>query len=470
MERAGFAVFKRCLAALNEYSKVLVLAGSGNNGGDGFVTARYLKNAGYRVSVYFINSGSKQSQISKKMYEAAVLAGVDVTEVDTLSVPSMSGFDVIIDALFGVGFNRSLSGVYAEVVKCANEVCGFKLAVDVPTGVNASSGAKPDLCFTADCTVTFSVPKIAHCLNPAKSYCGEVFIEDIGLPPDTISSKLSLLTAGNTPPLPFRKSTAHKGSYGHVLVTGGSVGKTGASVLASLSAMRAGAGLTTCALPGGLFSMLAPFPQLMGLFCGESYYFSEADADIILENYNDSMVLLIGCGIGRKEETRVFIKRLVRETNGAIVLDADGLYGLDEETLYRLKGRAVLTPHIGEFARLVNVDKVKAQEERLKLSLDFSENYGITLMVKSAETVITEPGGAQFISNYGTGALSKGGSGDILAGITAGLIAQKYSIADACKLACYMQAKAAEKAGENRGSYSVNADDIVNYIGYCQCI
>ena len=466
MERAGYAVFKECTSRFSPPARVLVLAGRGNNGGDGFVCARYLQDAGFQVRVMVLSGNEALPKLTLLQRQTARRCGVKIFEITpNRSLPDFNEYDLIIDALFGTGLNRPIFGLAASVIDAANKAQAWKLAVDLPSGLDASSLKILGECFLADLTVTFTRPKLPMQLYPTRAFCGEVVIADVGVPDAVVSSKLQLLTEKNTPDLPVRSLHGHKGDYGHAVIVGGSLGKTGASVLAGLSALRAGAGLVTCTLPGSLYNMLAAYPELMGFYCKSSTVYIKNDTDDIKDFLKESMALGLGPGIGRRSETEAFVRELIAVTEQKLVVDADALYALNKEALLSLAGRAVLTPHMGEFAAMAGVDKATLISQRLELALEYAVKYQVCLVLKSSETIITTSDGQQYISEWGTPALSKGGSGDILTGIITALLAQGYSLADAAKLGCRIQGEASRKASEKRAEYAVSPRDIVDAIG-----
>jgi NAD(P)H-hydrate epimerase len=455
---------------------VLILAGRGNNGTDGLAAARIFLCGGYSVSLLL--SGRTSEQTPEQIAEKIILnrLNADIAEISSEDIQKNSdkftGSDIIIDALLGIGANRPTEGVLAELIRAANASPALKVSVDIPSGLMADSPQISGEIFRADITVTFTRSKPSFHLPPAKTFCGEVIIKDIGIPPFLINSPLHLLDSGNTPPPPERKPFGYKNLYGHAVIAGGSSGKTGAAVMAASAALRAGAGLVTCILPRGLDGAMHTRPELMSFFGDTENTFSEKDAEMVLNFLKPAMTLALGPGLGRSDETAAFVRTLLKKRNLLTVLDADALFALDDAALSTIEQRAVLTPHLGEFVMLVSrsfgeMNKEEVEHNRLDLSKEYALKHKLILVLKGAETIISTPDGRQFISEWGDPALSKGGSGDLLTGIITALIAQGMAAEDAVKTACRMQGDAARTASAMRSAASVTPIDILNAIGVC---
>ncbi len=467
MERAGLAVFGECAERITPDAKILILAGRGNNGGDGLVTARLFHNAGFDVTVMMPAGKTALSKQTGQQKNILRNSGVKIQEISQKRVlPSMDGYDLIIDALLGTGLNRPADEFLSGIINAANRASAWKVAVDIPSGLDASSCNIIGETFLADLTVTFCRPKVPHHLHPAKAFCGEVVTADIGIADasvEKVKAALHFLTERNTPPMPEREIYGHKGNYGHAVIIGGSAGKYGAAVMSSLAALRGGAGLVTCALPN--LSPLSAWPELMGFHSGDKPSFTPADADAVTEFCRSKSAAAIGPGLSRTPECLEFAQKIIKSTEIPLVIDADALFALDAETLKILGNRAVLTPHIGEFAHMLGVNKSTVEQDKLALAGECARKNKIYLILKSSETIISTPDGQQYVSVWGTPALSKGGSGDILTGILTALLAQGYHMADACKLACRIQGEAARTAQKTRNAFAVSPTDILNSIG-----
>jgi NAD(P)H-hydrate epimerase len=358
----------------------------------------------------------------------------------------------------------------ADMIALANSAAALRISVDIPTGLMADTPHILGEVFRADVTVTFTRPKVSLHLAPSKAFCGEIIVKQVGLPQELITSPLHLLTEENTPHPPERTPFGYKNIYGHAVVVGGSLGKSGAAVIAACAALRSGAGLVACILPKSLIWALAAHPELMSFEAETDNIFSEKDASRILAFLKPDMTLAIGPGLGRDEQTLAFVRALIKGWAKQMVIDADALYALDEKTLALLTGRVALTPHFGEFLPLASrcfgaMDKQELILNRLEISREYAKRYSLFLLLKGSEMIISCPDGEQFISEWGSPCLSKGGSGDILTGVITALIAQGVKMQDALKTACRIQGTAGRIAAKGRCAYSVTPADIINSIG-----
>ncbi len=467
MENAASAVYREISLMEKRPEKAAVLCGRGNNGGDGFACARKLIASGVETTVFHPADTGAFPPAAAINYKILKNSGADLRPFE--KPYDFSGYDLIIDALFGTGLKRPLDGQYKEITEAANMAGGFKLAVDIPSGLSADSTGVPGAVFRADMTVTFTAMKICQTMYPARAFCGKVITENITLPeklfpegPKTVFSSRDAL-----PEIKKRLPDTHKGDYGHAAVIGGSSGKTGAAYLASLAALKSGAGLVTAVYPseGGAYFAQAPEIMTLPVNCGPCFTEKDAESAARFINENRISVLCLGCGIGGSGETASFVKKLIRLIDKPLIIDADGINALDEKDLETIRGRAVVTPHLGEFSRLSGMSVEEIKEGRPETARNFAFRHGITLVLKSAETVIASPDGSVTIASYGTPALAKGGSGDCLAGIITGLMAAGMGAEESAELACFLLGESAKLAEEKNGENSVLATDVINLIG-----
>ncbi|MCD8491836.1 MAG: NAD(P)H-hydrate dehydratase [Geovibrio sp.] len=293
-------------------------------------------------------------------------------------------------------------------------------------------------------------------------------VVDISIPDfnvEAVSEGLYLVTEDLLPRLAKREPDSHKGTYGHAVIAGGSAGKTGAAVMASISCSAAGAGLVTCMIPASFnYTAEVGALEIMSFPVGIEDHFKAEGAEEAADFLEGKSALGIGPGIGRKEETGTFIREILSKSTVTAIVDADGLYHLDKETLETLRGRAVLTPHIGEFARMTGLSADDVQADRLNLARTFAAQYGVVLVLKSADTITATPEGITFINTSGSPALAKGGSGDCLTGLITGFISQGYEPAEAAVLGCYILGAAARMAAEGKSERSVMTTDVISRI------
>lgn len=467
MENAAKSVFEFICSLEADNDKIAIVAGWGNNAGDGFALARHLANNGFIVDV-FVCGGEKLKNDAKLNYDILFNLPVSIIELQD-EAPQFENYDITVDALFGTGLNKEPEGFFAELIDSINETSNYIVSIDIPSGLSGSSHNVEGVCVDADTTVTFCRPKIPHCMYPAKKFCGEVIVSDISIPDfnvEKVSDNLYFVTEAILPPISARDKDSHKGTYGHAVIVGGSAGKTGAALIASNSCARSGSGLVTCMLPAKLnYAVECGNHEIMSFPLGSEDFFCAENVNEAANFLADKTVFSLGTGIGRETDTGEFVRKLISETSNNLILDADGLYHMNDETLGKLRNRAVLTPHIGEFARITNLSTTEVLAGRLDLARDFAKHYGIVLVLKSSDTIIASPEGITFINANGNPALAKGGSGDCLAGLITGFVAQKYSLAEAAVLGCYILGEAARKAVKKQSERSVLTNDIINKIG-----
>lgn len=505
MENAGSAVAEFALRAYPAAKSFGVICGKGNNGGDGFVVARKLQQAGREVRVLLLGDGKelrgdaaanygallgkpKSSPFRKQREKGGAPSRSSFARLEIfegLKLPgaqSVFQCDVLIDAILGTGFRPPVSGVYAEAIAKVNAASAPVISVDIPSGADADvMGEQTGAVARADAIVTFTAPRPAHIFGNLAT--GPTIVAAIGSPDKAIQSSLglNLITAKEVAALIGpRPRDSNKGMYGHVLVAGGSLGKAGAAAMAGFSALRAGAGLVTVATPTSVLPTVAGFhPELM------TEPLAETDAGTIslqalkaLERVAEKKtVLAIGPGISRHEETAKLVREIVQGSEISIVLDADGLnaFGGDTEALNRKerngrKGNAeqthrptlVLTPHPGEMARLTGMSTQAIQRDRINVARSFAKEHGVILVLKGDRTIAANTDGEAWVNPTGNPGMATGGTGDILTGIIAGMIAQNSRRGfEAVLTAVYLHGLAGDIARDHVGEHSLVATDLV---------
>jgi len=444
MENAGSAVAEFAQKHFAFHS-VCVVCGKGNNGGDGFVAARKLHEAGKQVSVIVLARSAEELRgDAAEMVKRLPLKPIWVSEEEDFGkshVAQALKAELIVDAILGTGFKPRITGMAARAVSTINHLSSPVVAVDVPSGLDADASERieSDVLFArANAIISFTAPKPIHAFEVITS--GPVSIAQIGSPSEAVNEittkphkVLSLGELGSC--FPPRRPQAHKGDYGHVLVIGGSVGKAGAAAMAGMAALATGAGLVTVACPRSVQPTIASFaPELMteGLPETEQGTISEAAFPVIEELIRGKDCLAVGPGLSRNAQTERVVRRLIGCTAVPIVLDADGLNAFSEHT-GDLSGEVapgfqrtlVLTPHPGEMSRLMgDVGTIAVERDRVKTALEFAGSHKTIVVLKGHRTVIASPGSELFVNVTGNPGMAKGGSGDVLTGITAGLLAQ----------------------------------------------
>ncbi len=463
--------------------RVVVFAGRGNNGGDGFVVARHLALRGVAVEVALI--GAKRGDLAGDAAAMCAawrgLGGTLVELPDAAAwarrAPALGPGDVAVDALFGTGLTRPLDGLAAVVVDALNAADAFVCALDVPSGLFASSAALPGPAVRADLTVTFARPKPAHLLLPAEDCCGDVIVVDIGIPDGVvreIGSDLHWVTADDASQLlPERDASEHKGRFGHVLVVAGSVGKSGAAGLAGLGALRAGAGLVTLACPAPARAEAAAFaPELMSeaLPAAKDGALARGAAGAALKLLASRSVLALGPGLGQSAAVQAEVRRLVAASPVPVVLDADGLnaFAGQPKTLAKRKAALVITPHPGEAARLLDCSVPEVEADRLAAARRLAREADAVAVLKGHRTVIAAPDGVAFLNSTGNPGMATGGMGDVLTGLIAGLLAQHAEPLDAAVLGVYLHGLAADLAVDegDESEESLVASAVLAHLGW----
>jgi len=473
MENAGSGVADFVLQNFPDANRVNVVCGKGNNGGDGFVAARKLREAGRKVIVVLLaNPNELRGDAAEMLKRMGFAPEVASTSVEFVKARARLGEDdLLLDAILGTGFRPPVSGLYAEAIAAMNATETPIVAVDIPSGADADAmGPQVGAVARADAVVTFTAPRPAHVFGDLTD--GPTVAIPIGSPNGAITStlQLNLITAEEVARLIGpRPRDANKGSFGHVLVIGGSVGKAGAAALAGMSALRTGAGLSTVATPKSVLATVAGFhPELMTEPCEETEAgtislraLEYAHIDNLVKG---KTVLAVGPGISRDDETSEFVRTVVEKYPMSIVLDADGLNAFDG-TADKLsgKGRAlVITPHPGEMARLTGLSIPEVQRDRIGVARSFAREHEVIVVLKGHRTLIAQPDGEVWVNTTGNPGMATGGTGDVLTGMVAGMLAQNpQKIIEAVTAAVHLHGLAGDIACETMGEQSLVATDLI---------
>lgn len=472
MEHAGAAVADYALAHYASARRVVIFCGKGNNGGDGFVAARRLQQQGKKVQVILLADPPELRGDAATMFGKLPSPAIAVhsrEELKSERVRLSLSADLYLDAILGTGFKPPVSGLYADAIALMNASHIPVIAVDIPSGADADGmGAQTGMIARADAIVTFTGPRPAHVFSMLTS--GPTCVNGIGSPEKAIVSSLQLnvITPRDVAPLIGpRPAESNKGNYGHVLIIGGSLGKAGAAAMAGISALRAGAGLSTAATPKSVLATVAGFhPELM------TEPLPETDAgaisiraeDRIRELAKGKTLLAIGPGISRDPQTAELVRKLVRENEIPMVVDADGLNAFEGRTdELNGKGRTlVITPHPGEMARLAGCTVADVQKDRLGLARRFARVHDLVVVLKGHRSLVVRPDGEAWVSTTGNPGMSTGGTGDILTGIVAGMIAQHPKDALLAAIAAvHLHGLAGDVMRESMGEHSLVATDLL---------
>ncbi len=492
MENAGAAVARFCLRQYPKAKRVVVFCGKGNNGGDGLVAARLMARAGMQVSVLLLGregevkgeAAGALAALCEVMPVVAVMEPLD--EAGLAGVMETLGVaDLIVDAVVGTGFKPPLRGIASQLQGILARVKTPVVAVDLPSGWDADSMEQEMVgAFPADAVVTFTAPKMAHVFGHlTRGTFGPVVVAGIGSPDAAVSPESGLTWAGSSKGIAEapRGVNSNKGKFGHVLVVGGSYGTAGAPAMASLAALRAGAGLVTAAVPGTIVGVVGGFsPELMvkALEQGmrnreQGIEDKDGSGGLSLEQLgNEALaklmkgisVVAIGPGLGQAGTTPEFVRGLVADCKLPMVIDADGLNAFaGKAELLKGEGRVmVLTPHPGEMARLAGMTVAEVEKDRVGLGRRFAMEHGVTLVLKGWRTLVAHPDGRVAVNTTGNPAMAKGGSGDILTGIVAAMLAQYGDdVAGAVEAAVFLHGLAGDFAALKMEEHCVLATDTV---------
>ncbi|MBQ1989100.1 MAG: NAD(P)H-hydrate dehydratase [Clostridia bacterium] len=431
--------------------KIAILCGNGNNGGDGFVIADYLYGIGADVTV-IIPFGKPKTSDAKYYFDN--LEFVKMTD-------SFEGnFDIIIDALFGIGYMYRENNLAEDLFEKINNANGIKVAVDIPSGVEANSGFVGKNAVKADLTVTFIALKPCFVLPDGSDYCGEVVIADIGVIP-----KEGGYSVIEKPRFEKRRHNSHKGSYGTAVLITGSYGMAGAAILAAKSALRSGLGIAKCVLCESIY---APFtssvPEAVCLpkKQKESGVLDSSDINI-KELTQNASALLFGCGVGKGIDIRNILEDVIKNSKVPVVIDADGINALADgiDILKEAEVPLILTPHPGEMARLCGKNVKEIEADRINVARQFAKEYDCTLVLKGANTIVAHKNGDIYFNLTGNPGMATGGSGDVLSGIIVSLLAQGHSPEFSAKSGVYLHGAAADKAAEKRSMHALIPSDII---------
>ena len=455
-----------------------IIAGRGNNGGDGFVIARYLTQRDVNVTVYLLTETVGLTGDAAANFALLAPLGVAVIVLpDSNSFEgakdSMRDRDLWVDAILGTGLKSNVRAYYREAIDFINSLNKPVFSVDVPSGLNADTGQPCGTSIRAGATATFAFAKTGHYQYPGAALTGKLRVIDIGIPPhiaEEVDPKQFLLTPDDIRDyFKPRPQNTHKGRTGRVFVLAGSPGKTGAAAMTAAAAMRAGAGLVTVGVPQGLEPivatqslevMTAALPETDGGVLGE------ASLDAILRLLEDKRCLALGPGMSQTDETRSLVHQLLAQCRLPLVIDADGLNNIAGATdlLRQCAAPVVITPHPGEMARLVETSVQTVQENRLACAREFSRTFKVHVVLKGAGTVIAHPDGFVFTNSTGNPGMASGGMGDVLTGLIAGFIAQGFAVEASCHLGVYLHGAAADSLAAQKGPWGYLASDLMDRI------
>jgi NAD(P)H-hydrate epimerase len=478
MENAGRGTAEKIRRLIIRESgnwKIAVFCGKGNNGGDGFVTARYLQKYGYDVAVYYIGPAERLSPDARLNLDRALRLGLPIKEIRSLDdLPDFLEADFIVDAIFGTGFSGAPLGLTADMIGYINRQGCEIISIDCPSGLNVDTGAHEGEVVYADYTFCLALPKYGLLYSPGREIAGEVDLVPIGIPDDVVDvfnireNAIRGEVAGSL--LPKRKPNGHKGDFGRLFAIAGSTGLTGAASLCALAAARSGLGLMTVGCPKSINPILEakltepmtyPLPDV-----GNKGVLALRGLGEIKKKIAECDAVIIGPGLGRHHETRELVQRLVAAIEKPMIIDADGLNAF-EKNRSPLEGRhgpLILTPHPGEFRRLIDEDIPSNLKARFDLIRKYALKYNAVIVYKESPSLVVDVDGEVYINTTGNDGMATGGTGDVLSGIIGSFLAQGLSPIRAAVAGVYIHGLAGDIAAGQLGKRSVIAGDLIEYL------
>lgn len=476
MENAGSAVaavMRRTTEVEGRF--VTLFCGCGNNGGDGFVAARRLAEAGANVAVILTDGAPRtpQAQMMLERLEHLEIAVVEYGADAHYLTERLAETDLLVDAVYGTGFHGELDERHRDICRLMNGIEAMTFSIDIPTGITANTGFADYCAVRADITIVLDSDKPATVLACAQEYCGRVVLTDIGIPDEAregiLSSYILVEEELVFQTLQKRRRDTHKGDYGKLLNLAGCQQYMGAAVLSTLAAMRTGAGYVTLASTKEVCRTVLPLlPEAVMLALRQTAEggIAHESADVVLAAVEKSSAVLMGNGIGTGFDTCRLMCELLETAKCPVIIDGDGINAVSQniDILRKANCEVVLTPHPMELSRLTGIPVAQLKQDALSAGLSFAQEYGVTLVLKDAYTTTVTPQGTVYINTTGNAGLAKAGSGDVLAGIIAALAAQRYPCALAAACGVWLHGRAGDYAAQSRSQYGMLARDVIELL------
>lgn len=458
MEKAALSVISAMNQNCEKTNKILVVCGSGNNGGDGVAIGRILHLQGKQVRIVFIGDNKSITVETKRQIEIA--GKYDIKIYNTFDEVE---YNVIVDSVFGIGLIRNVEGIYKEAIQFINNSKGYKVSVDIPSGISADTGKIMGCAVEADLTVAIAYKKLGHVLYPGTEYCKKIIVSDIGIyGAENICSRFSF-DEEDLIKLPQRLNYSNKGTYGKALIIAGSINMAGAAYLAAISAYRMGCGLVRIFTPHEnrqILQTLIPEAILT------TYDATTFESDLLLESIAWADVIDIGPGIGISDITKQILETVLINRKVPLVVDADAinLLAQNESLLGYNTKDMVITPHLKEMSRIYKRDIRDISDDLLNTALDFAQKNNMICVLKDTRTIVADYDKKVYINQSGNNGMATAGSGDVLSGIITGLLAQKMDAFEGAVLGVYIHGLAGDAAANQLGKYSMIARDIAENI------
>ncbi|MCD6562716.1 MAG: NAD(P)H-hydrate dehydratase [Thermoproteales archaeon] len=477
MENAGNAVVSLILEKdFHRKRNVVVISGTGNNGGDGFVVARKLYSYGYNVKVFVIGDVNRIKGSALENYKILEKIGIPLYNVNGFKnleplKEAIYSSDIIIDAIFGTGLSRDIKGIYRNVIDFINNSGKIVVSIDIPSGINGNNGKVMGVAVKADYTVTFGLPKLGNILYPGYQYCGSLYVSHISYPPQLYDFKEINVETNDPVPIPPRDPAGHKGTFGKALVISGAFGYFGAPYFSSMAFLKSGGGYVRLIAP----KSIVPFISSVGneiVFIPvaetEEGSVSFEERNKILKFVEMSDIVIIGPGLSLNTDTQKLILWLIKEIDKPLIIDGDGLTAVsrDVNIVRNRRQETVLTPHLGEMSRITKLNIQDIEEDKIGVLRKTVHEMKHVIVLKGAHTLIGYPNGKVFINMSGNSGMATPGSGDILTGIIAAMYTLGLSFEDAVRMGVFLHGFAGDLAAENKGEDGLTARDILEYVPY----
>ena len=472
MENAGQAV---CFVISQELGikdkKFIVFCGGGNNGGDGLVVARKIHSDGGDVKVFLLDDEAKFKGAARKNFEIVSRMSIEMSRISSIDsvIPELLDCDAIVDAMFGTGLVRRVSGIYKDTIQLINESQSAVFSVDIPSGINGNTGEVMGAAVKADYTVAFGLPKLGNLLYPGYEHCGELYVSHISFPPALYNSRTLQVAINNPVELPERAKDTHKGSYGKVLFIAGSSSYLGAPYFSALSFLKAGGGLSYLATP----KSISPFIASKGseiVFVPQE---ETASGSIALENKGELLefsqtvdMVVLGPGLSLARETQELVRKLTPKIDKPLLIDGDGITAIAED-LGRIKKReapTILTPHVGEMSRITKMGVSEINRNKIDVLQRTAKELNAIIILKGAHSLIGYPDGTVFINVSGNSGMATAGSGDVLTGTIAAMYGLGLALEDAVRMGVFIHGFSGDVAAVDKGEDGITAQDILDYL------
>ncbi|SNX54512.1 NAD(P)H-hydrate dehydratase [Thermoanaerobacterium sp. RBIITD] len=475
MENAGriVAEYTKEYLLMNNKVNALVICGKGNNGGDGYVAARYLYNSGFDVKVFITTSSAAITGDAKKNLDIIMNMGIFVAEIIQkeqikLLEKNIMDCDIIIDAIYGTGLSGEICGTTKEIIDIINKSGKYIISADIPSGINGDTGHIEGCAVKANKTITMGFIKKGLTIYPGVEYSGDIVIADIGIPKNIIEqykNTYNIITHEDVK-ITKRNRNTHKGDYGKLLIIAGSKNMTGAAALCAMSAIKTGCGIVRLAVPQKIQPVLqGSLKEIItyGIKDKDGIFYKDS-VDEILEISKDADVVAIGPGLTNCSDIKEFVENIIISIDKPLVIDADALNVLSS-IIDIIKGRdIILTPHLGEMSRLIGITIDEIKNDIFGVTQYFINKYKVTLVLKGSRTVIGNSDSGIYINNTGNPGMATAGSGDVLTGMISSFLAQGLSNIKAAIYGAYYHGKAGDLASYKYGEYSLTASNIIEYI------